>query len=239
MSKQMSRPLSALVVLALAVAMPATASVNKSIRIGAGETVDGASSVNGSVTVGTGAIVNGDVETVNGTVRIEDSVQVRDASSVNGAVRLGTDVSARRVETVNGSIRVGGGSTVEQSVTAVNGGIELQSRSRVGEEVSNVNGGIELAGAEVGANVETVSGDIQLRDGAVVRGDIVVRKPSGWRWKEKKRKPRIVIGPGSVVEGVIELEREVELFLSDTAQVGGVTGEMSLQDAERFSGDAP
>ena len=66
-----------------------------------------------------------------------------------------------------------------------------------------------------------------------------MRKPSGWRWKENKRKPRIVIGPGSVVEGNIELEREVELFISDTAQVGGVTGEMSLQDAQRFSGDTP
>jgi len=103
-----------------------------------------------------------------------------------------------------------------------------------------VNGEIELNGAEIGGNVSTVSGDINLADAAVVKGDIVVEKPSGWSWgKENKRKPRIVIGPGSRVEGTIVLEREVDLFISDTAEVGGVSGEMSMDDAVRFSGDRP
>ena len=47
-------------------AFPAAASINKSIRIEAGTTADGASSVNGSVTVESGAIVTGEVSTVNG-----------------------------------------------------------------------------------------------------------------------------------------------------------------------------
>ncbi len=53
------------------------------------------------------------------------------------------------------------------------------------------------------------------------------------------KKPKVVIGPGSSVEGVINLEQEVELFISETAEVGGVTGVMSLDDAQRFSGDRP
>ena len=96
----------------------------------------------------------------------------------------------------------------------------------------------KLSGADIGGNVSTVNGDVGVVDGAVVRGDLVVEKPNN-RNKNKGRKPRIVIGPGSGVEGVIELERKVELFISDTARVGGVTGVMSIDDAVRFSGDRP
>ena len=43
------------------------ASVNKSIKIGAGEEPSGATSVNGSITVGADATVTGGIKTVNGT----------------------------------------------------------------------------------------------------------------------------------------------------------------------------
>ena len=88
--------------------------------------------------------------------------------------------------------------------------------------------------------MSTVSGDINVMDGSVVNGDVIVEKPSSWGWgKSKKRKPRIVIGPGSTVKGNIDVEREVDLFISESAKVGGVTGEMSMDDAVRFSGDKP
>ena len=76
MTYQMAKR-SILALLAVMVAVPAAASINKSIRIDAGATADGASSVNGSITVGNGAVVTGDVDTVNGTIRIEDNAQVR------------------------------------------------------------------------------------------------------------------------------------------------------------------
>jgi hypothetical protein len=41
------------------------------------------------------------------------------------------------------------------------------------------------------------------------------------------------------VEGALVLEREVELFISDSAEVGSVEGVMSIDDAVRFSGDRP
>ena len=231
---------SVLALVALMLALPAVASINKSIRIEAGTTSNGASSVNGSVTVGAGAIVSGDVDTVNGTVRIEDNAQVERASTVNGGLRVGTNVTAESLETVNGSIRVSGGTSVDRAVEAVNGSIELGQSARVGRDVKNVNGSIELNGAEVGGNIETVNGDVELADGAVLRGDLVIEKPSGWGWNnKKKRKPRVIIGPGSVVEGTIKLEREVELFISESARVGGVSGEMTLDDATRFSGQRP
>ena len=229
--------------LALAVlmfALPAAASVNKSIRIEAGTTADGASSVNGSVTVGSVAVVSGEVSTVNGTIRIEDNAQVEAAETVNGGLRVGSNVTARSLETVNGSIRVGDGSSIDGGIEAVNGKIEVGKSTRVDRSVQNVNGAIELAGAEVGGNIETVNGDIELSDGAILRGDIIIEKPNSWGWNNKKnRKPRVIIGPGSVVEGTINLEREVELYISESARVGGVSGVMSMDDAERFSGNRP
>ena len=53
------------------------------------------------------------------------------------------------------------------------------------------------------------------------------------------RKPTIVIGPGSRVEGVVRAEREIKLYISESAEVGGVEGEVSLDDAIRFTGDRP
>ncbi|MEL7185832.1 MAG: hypothetical protein AAFN50_05280 [Pseudomonadota bacterium] len=224
----------------LLLATPALAgTVNKSIKVGAGEVADGASSVNGSITVGEGAQVTGDVSTVNGSIRVDTGATIESASTVNGGVRVADKVQAEDLETVNGTIRVGEASVIDGYIEAVNGRIKVGKGSTVASDVENVNGEIQLVGAEIGGDVSTVSGDIYLTDEAVVNGNIVVEKPGGWSWGKKRRTPRIVIGPGSRVEGVIDVEYEVDLFISETASVGGVHGKMSMDDAVRFSGDKP
>ena len=45
---------------ALLIAVPGQASINKSIKIGDGESSDGELSINGSITIGKGATVSGD-----------------------------------------------------------------------------------------------------------------------------------------------------------------------------------
>ncbi len=198
------------------------ASVNKSIKVEAGSESDGATSVNGSVTVGAGAVVTGTLKTVNGSLSVAENVTAEDLS------------------TVNGSISVGENSTVTGAVEAVNGRITLEQGVKVSENVGNVNGDILLEGSEVGGDVNTVSGDVDLRDAAVIRGDLLIEKPSMWSWGERKsRMPTVTIGPGSRVGGKIILEREVKLYISETAEVGGIEGEMSMSDAVRFSGKRP
>ena len=79
-----------------------------------------------------------------------------------------------------------------------------------------------------------------MSDASVVKGDIIIEKPGMWNRNGNNDKlPVIVIGPGSVVEGSIVLEREVKLYISESAEVGGVEGKMSMSDAVRFSGDHP
>ena len=227
--------LSALVTLFLA--LPIEASINKSITIDAGEASDGASTVNGKVTVGAGATVTGEVSSVNGSIRIEEGATVVDAETVNGGLRVADKVRSRNLSTVNGSIEVAKDVVVDGNVEAVNGRITLGGGSKVANDLGNVNGDIELEGSEVGGDVSTVNGDIELADGAVVMGDLIIEKPSGWN--SSKRMPKVVIGPGSRVEGVVRLEREVRLYISDSAEVGGVEGAMTLDDAVRFSGKTP
>jgi len=227
--------------LIMLLSVPAFAgTINKSIKIAAGEEAGGASSVNGSISVGKKAVVSGDLGTVNGTIRVDDEASIEDASTVNGGIRLGASVQSDELSTVNGSIEVGTRSYVDGEVSVVNGRIELEGGVRVAEDVGNVNGQIVISGAEVGGDLSTVNGDIDLVDGAVVKGDLIVEEPDNWNWgKSNNRTPRIVIGPESRVEGTIRLERKVELFISESASVGGVTGVMSMDDAVRFTGDEP
>ncbi len=241
MAKMMTKATFTVGLLVLLMAVPAFgASINKSIKIEAGSESSGATSVNGSISVGENAVVTGGVRTVNGKIRVDAGANIETASTVNGSVRIADNVRSHSLSTVNGSVRVGESATVDGQIEAVNGRISVEKGSTVADDVGNVNGQIELSGTEVGGDVSTVSGDIDIVEGSVVKGNVIVEEPGNWGWgKSKNRKPRIVIGPGSTVEGVIELEREVDLFISATASVGGVTGVMSMDDAERFSGDRP
>lgn len=227
--------------LALSVALPVHAhSINKSVKIEAGNTSNGESSVNGSISVGSGAVVTGNLSTVNGRIRIDSDATVEDVSTVNGGLRIDSGSSTESLSTVNGEIYVDENVTVAGEIEAVNGEIDIDKGSKVSRNVSNVNGQIELRSGTVDGDISTVSGDIDLMGNAVVKGDIIVEKSNGWGWNSKKsRVPEIVIGPEAKVHGEIHVERVVKLYISESAEVGGVTGEMSMSDAIRFSGERP
>jgi hypothetical protein len=227
--------------LALVLIAPACASVNKSINIGDNVETDGQSTVNGSISVGSGSTVSGSLHTVNGTIRVAENTRLRDVETVNGSIRIDSGSSADDIESVNGSISLAENVTVEGGIEVVNGKITLGKGTTVADDVENVNGEMELSGADIGGDILTVNGDISLVEGTVLHGNLKVSKPGGWSWNNDKdrRKPRIVIGPGARVMGNIELERAVELFISESAEVGGVSGEMGMDDAVRFSGNHP
>jgi len=239
--KAMTKTVFTVGLLALLMVVPAFgASMNKSIKIEAGGESSGASSVNGSITVGADAVVTGGVKTVNGSIRVGSGASIENASTVNGGVKIAANVQAESLSTVNGAVKVGESATVDGEIEAVNGSVSVKKGSKIAKSISNVNGRIELSGTDVGGDVSTVTGDVDIVEGTVVKGDLIVEKPSNWGWgNSKNRKPRIVVGPGSTIEGVIELEREVELYVSATASVGGVSGVMSLDDAVRFDGKKP
>lgn len=205
------------------------AGINGDVTAGKG----GASTVNGSVHVPAGEH-SGSVGTVNGSVHIEDNAVVTSAHTVNGAVDLGAHATADSVTAVNGSVTLEAGSHVVDSVTTVNGALSLQKGVEVGGSVRNVNGRIRLSDAHVDGGLRTVSGDIDINGASRVEGGILVQKSESW-FNLYSRRPRIVIGPGAVVDGDLRFEREVRLYVSDKATVGPIIGATAI----RFSGDRP
>lgn len=221
-------------ILALLIMVAATAAgCGEGVNGNVTATAAGGTTVNGSVHVPAG-LHSGTVSTVNGSIHIDDNATVAGASTVNGSIHMGAHATADSLSTVNGGITLGDGARVAQSVTTVNGGMKLQSGAEVGGGVRNVNGSIVLTAAHVGGGLRTVDGDIDVVGGSHVEGGILVEKGSGW-FHLNPRTPRILIGPGAVVQGDLRFERQVQLYVSDKATVGPITGATPI----RFSGDKP
>ena len=194
----------------------------------------GAKSVNSSIHVPAGTH-SGAVDTVNGSIHIDDNATVASAGTVNGSVALGAHSTADTVGTVNGSITLGEGAHVARDATTVNGSMTFKSGADVGGPVSNVNGRIALTAAHVAGGLHTVNGDIDIGGGSHVEGGILVKRGGGGWFNFDTHKPRIVIGPGAVVQGDLRFERAVELYVSETATTGPITGATAIH----FSGASP
>jgi hypothetical protein len=194
---------------------------------------DGAHTVNGSVRVPDGE-QTGNVGTVNGSIHVGDNATLLQGQTVNGSISLGAHASADMLTTVNGSISLSDEAHVAHAVETVNGSLTLRNGSQVGGALTNVNGTIELTAARVSGGIRTANGDINVGGHSQVDGGILVQKPSGM-FEFMQHAPRIVIGPGAVVNGELRFERKVELYVSDRATIGPVVGATAV----RYSGEAP
>lgn len=195
-----------------------------------GENID---KVNGSIRVENDQRA-GDLSTVNGSIRVGDKATVREIDTVNGSVTLGDEATANEIDNVNGSITLGEKARVARGVDCVNGSITLERGADVGGKLENVNGRIRLVAAHVGGGIFTTSGDIEVGANSRVENGIRVDKPDlSWFRFGKSDVPRIVIGPGAVVQGTLRFEREVKLYVSDSATIGTVVGATAV----KYSGD--
>ena len=149
---------------------------------------------------------------------------------INGSITAEAGQGYGDLETVNGSITLESGSSADSAET-VNGSIFFDRGSRIGDGVTTVNGAIGLVETEVGGDIETVNGDITVGIGSHVGGHVKVEKPTS-NWMPinlNKRKPRIVIGPNAVVDGPLIFEREVTLYVHNTARTGKITGATAVR----------
>lgn len=208
--------------------------VNGSIHVDAGEVVGDVETVNGSIRIEAGATAAA-VETVNGSIQVGDRATVTTLNSVNGGISLGEQSQVSSVETVNGGLKFGAGAQVSGSVSSTNGSILLAKGADVRGKLSNVNGKIVLESAHVGGGLETMSGDITLSTNSRVEGGILVRKRNFNLFNWNGKPPKIVIGPNVVVTGPLKFEQEVELYVSNSAKIGPVSGAKAVS----FSGDDP
>lgn len=185
----------------------AESSVNKSIRVDDGETVErGLSSVNGSITVGSRAELQRSTETVNGSISVDDEARTRDLTTVNGSVRVRARV------TVDGDLR------------SVNGTLESGEGTVVTGTVETVNGTVELTGTTVREDLRTINGRIVLDRGSRVHGDLVIEETRGHDWGSRRKPLEIELRDGSVIEGDVDVrdeDRKVIVRLSGGSAVMG------------------
>lgn len=184
---------------------------------------EGISKVNGSITASTGQTY-GDLETVNGGITVEAGTETGDIETVNGGIRVGDRARTRGISTVNGGIRIGEKVEVDGDVETVNGSIFVDRGTRIDGGVETVNGGIGLVDTRLSKGIETVNGDITVGVGSLVEGGIHVNKPSFSLSLRAGRKPRVIIGPNAAVNGPLQFERDVTLYVHRSAHIGPVTG---------------
>ena len=205
----MKRRLCILSILLLAVALPASAT-----------------GINSSIHVESGEFVENDLSTLNGDIRIDDGATVRgEAESVNGGVEVGRNVEVQGVSTVNGGVEIGEGAVVDGDVASVNGPISMEAGSQA-REVGTVNGSVELDGADVETDVSTYNGDVTLRGGANVGGDIRIKESRSGS-SRRDQALRIYIEDGSTVQGSVIVEnedQEVEVYLRGGSVAGEIRG---------------
>jgi hypothetical protein len=217
----------ALLTLALAAAAPLASAAD-------GNSID---KVNGSIDAEAGQTY-GSQETVNGSIRIGDGARTGDAETVNGGIKAGDEIHSGDLSTVNGSIHLGTRAQVDGGIETVNGGIFVDRGGRVAKDITTVNGAIGLVDTDLAGGIDTVNGDITVGVGSHVHGGIKVEKP-GTSWMPihigKRTPPRIIIGPNAVVDGPLVFEREVKLYVHDSARIGRVTGATAVH----FSGAQP
>jgi DUF4097 and DUF4098 domain-containing protein YvlB len=195
---------------------------------------DDSSKVNGSVHIAAGK-PPGPAATVNGSVHIDDNAAVTTATTVNGSIHLGAHATAVSLDTVNGGMSVDTGAHVSGNAAAVNGDLTVGDGADITGAVSNVNGKITLTAAHVGGGIKTVGGSIDIEGASRVEGGILVEKSTGHLFNLGNEVPRIVVGPGANVQGELRFERQVQLYVSDKATIGAVTGATAIA----FTGDKP
>jgi len=195
---------------------------------------DGSTKINGSIHVPAGK-QPGAVATVNGSIEVDDNAAVTSAKTVNGSVHIGDHATATSLASVNGAITLGAGAHVSGSVSSVNGELTLREGAEDAGALSNVNGKITLSGAHVSGGIKTINGSMSITGASRVEGGILVKKPSGVVVETSSDVPRIVIGPGAAVQGELRFERTVQLYVSDKATIGTVTGATPIP----FTGDTP
>ncbi len=203
--------------------LPALLTLSLVLASGAAWADEDISKVNGRITAEAGRQY-GSLETVNGGISIEDNATTGDAETVNGGITVGNAARTGGLSTVNGQISLGQKVVVKGGIETVNGSVFVDRGGQVSGGVETVNGSIGLVGASLGKGIETVNGDITVGVGSHVIGGIEVKKPNFNLSLKPSRKLRVIIGPNAVVEGALDFEREVNLYVHRSAKIGTVTG---------------
>lgn len=225
-----------LAVLGSAVVHAEQKTINRGLRVGASDPVDVYSSINGEVQLSEFAKAD-DVSTVNGPLTLHGHNSVQSLSSVNGNIIASDALLAKStIRNVNGDIRLGRQLDAKE-ISTVHGRIELAGGKA--EKLKSVTGGITVRNSQISQGIETVWGDISLRQTKVnTRIRVIKPRQSFGPLTQAKRAPRLIVGEGCEISGGIELEHPTQVFVHVDSPVPKISGQI-LGQVQRFSGATP
>lgn len=225
-----------LAVLSSTVSQAEQTSVNRALNVDAGDAVDVYSSVNGEVQLAEFAKAD-EVSTVNGRLTLHGHNSVQSLSSVNGDIHASDAVVVKStIRSVNGDIRLGMQLDAKE-ITTVHGRVELAGGKA--EKLKSVTGDMTIQNTQISQGIETVWGDISLRQTRVgTRIRVIKPRQSFGPLTQGKRAPRLIIGEGCEILGGIELEHPVQVFVHSNAPLPKIGGALVGQ-IQRFSGASP
>lgn len=215
----------ALLYLALLVATPALAqqgisTISDDVQTQAGQAYGSLASVSGDIHVAAKAHA-GSVHAVSGQINIDDGAQVGDIATTSGDIQVGNNVGTGAVKNVSGNIALGHDVVVDGGVTTVSGAIFVAHDSRIGGNIAAVSGDIGLVRTEVRGDITFVASNVTVGIGSHVTGRVHLKKPT---FGKTDQPPRVVIGPGAVVDGPLVFELPVTLYVHSTARTGPISG---------------
>lgn len=167
------------------------------------------------------------VYSVDGGVHLAARAEAGKIRSVHGGVTLGEGATAKTIDTVDGPVALERGATCRHDLSAVDRRVSLAPGGHVGGNVRTLVAGLDGHDAEIAGAIHTVSGKILLHGTTHVGKGICLDKPrpsTDAQDEVWKRLPRVVIGPGVVVDGPIVAARGGTLWVSRQARIGAVEG---------------
>ncbi|MDG2525147.1 hypothetical protein P6166_07240 [Stenotrophomonas sp. HITSZ_GD] len=211
--------------LALAVATPALAQQNLSkvsgdITTQAGQQYGALSSVSGDVHVA-GNVQAAGVHTVSGDIRIDSGATIGNVGNTSGNIKAADNVKLADLKTVSGNIQLGREVQVNGDVATVSGDIFTDRGTHITGAINSVSGSIGLVQTVVDGGITFASSDLTVGVDSHVKGRIYLKKPN---FSHLDHPPRIVIGPQVVVDGPLDFELPVQLYVHSSAKTGKITG---------------
>lgn len=185
--------------------------------------------VDQSIAVQDGDIIEKSQNTMNGDIDVGLNSKVDgDCRSVNGCVSVQEFGRVHHVQTVNGNVNVGRQAKIEGNIESVNGNVFCQDGVRILGNVRTVEGNIECEQTYIYKSIYTNQGNIFLKSGSILDGDIVIQGPDHLLNSAKTVEVKIL--EGSTVKGnikVLDLHQRVLVYLATDSHIEG-----GIQNAE-------
>jgi predicted acyltransferase (DUF342 family) len=218
--------------LALLAATPAFAQqdlskISGDVHAAAGQKYGELATVSGDIDVDAGVEAKS-VNSVSGDVSLGANVSIEEATTVSGDLKVADKVKTHELTTVSGNLTVGRDAVIDGDVTSVSGNIFVDRGGRIDGDVTSVSGDIGLVQTEVKGDITFVSSDVTVGIGSHVKGRLHLKKPKNAFSSKRSQPPRVVIGPNAVVDGPLDFELPVKLYVHSTAKTGAISGATAI-----------